>query len=420
MDKKVVSSVPAYIYDFQDTQAVRNKFITPAKLKVFYKGTTADKRTFTEEFSNELLKTLPLTPVVGYYSEEDEDFLGHNAEQYIYGVVPETAQFGFSEENGTTWAITDVVLYTGRKDNIGEVASKIIGKQHSLEMDPDSIEYDMRVDSNGRIQEIVFKHGSLVGLSVLGDNQKPAFTGSGFFTSNEVKNMLEEFVSFNDINLVKNGGFEMNKFENLSENQIKFLEAFVSRSYSDIQQECARDFYKNVDCDNYYVVDILTDNSVVVYSYEDGSYRKFSRNENGFAEEGEVWQYFLTQSEIDTLASASTFETEEEEKEEEDKEDETDCSDNSEEEEDKESEDDADEEEDDNSNAQEKEEDDEEEKENCSSNDSDTQGANEEIENSEEQSNYSEQENSNASSLDDEERRELEAYRNKINCWKIF
>ena len=412
MDKKIVSSVPVYIYDFQDTQAVRNKFITPAKLKVFYKGTTADKRTFTEEFSNELLKTLPLTPVVGYYSEEDEDFLGHNAEQYIYGVVPETAQFGFSEENGTTWAITDVVLYTGRKDNIGEVASKIIGKQHSLEMDPDTIEYDMRVDSDGRIQEIIFKHGALVGLSVLGDNQKPAFTGSGFFTSNEVKDMLEEFVSFNDINLVKNGGFEMNKFENLSENQIKFLEAFVSRSYSDIQQECARDFYNNIGCDDYYVMDVLSDNAIIAYYYHDGSYHKFSRNENGFTEEGVVWQYYLTQSEIDKLNSTSSFaETDEEEKEE-DKEDETDCS-SSDDSEDKDAEDEDDEKEE-NSDAQEKkdEEEDEEDKENCSSNDSDTQGASD-VENNNTEQSQCEQENSNATSLNDEERQELEAYRNK-------
>lgn len=407
MDNKVISNVPAYIYDFKDTQAVRNKFITPAKLKVFYKGTTADKRTFTEEFSNELLKTLPLTPVVGYYSEEDEDFLGHNAEQYIYGVVPETAQFGFTEENGTVWAITDVVLYTGRKDNIGDVASKIIGKQHSLEMDPDTIQYDMRVDSDGRVQEIIFKSGSLIGLSVLGDNQKPAFTGSGFFTSQEVQEMINDFVSFKDINLVNNGGFEMNKFENLSENQIKFLESFVTRSYSQIVEEIIRDFYTAMSYDNYYAIDVLTDNSVIAYHYETGKYFKFTKNENGFSEIGEVWQYFLTQSEIDSLTTTDFAADNEEEKEVKEDEDETDCSKNSEE-------DNSDEkEEGEISEAQEKEDemDEMKKKRNCSSNDSDVEGAKEDVET--EQSKCNKQENSDFAALNDEERQELEAYRNK-------
>jgi hypothetical protein len=55
-----------------------------AKLKIFYIGQTGDKRLFTKEFSDNLLKSLPYVPVVGYYSEEEEDFVGHQPRNTIY------------------------------------------------------------------------------------------------------------------------------------------------------------------------------------------------------------------------------------------------------------------------------------------------------------------------------------------------
>ena len=182
--KKIPSNVPVFI---QDVESQENGRYSTAKLKVFYQGETADHRLFTKKFSDKVIETLPSTPVVGFYSEEGDDFIGHNNIQYVYGHVPETASIEYikDEESGNTFVITDVILYTERKDNIGEVARKIVGKQHSLELDPDTLEYKVNRDKNGRFLNIEFLSGQFIGLSVLGDNETPAFTGSCFFTTNE-------------------------------------------------------------------------------------------------------------------------------------------------------------------------------------------------------------------------------------------
>ena len=86
------------------------------------------------------------------------------------------------------YAVCDIILYTGRKDETGEIAQQIVGKSHSLELNPDDTTYTINKDANGKVQNIEFTAGSLLGLSVLGDDEKPAFTGSEFF-----KNKQDEF-----------------------------------------------------------------------------------------------------------------------------------------------------------------------------------------------------------------------------------
>ena len=180
-------NVPAQITSFEtDINENVSSHVTRGKLQVFSKGSTGDLRDFTEEFSNDLVKSLPGTPVVAFYDEdESEDFIGHNPRQYVYGYVPEDAVPTFVEKDNKTLAVVDVNLFTERKDNIGEVAKKIIGKAHSLELNPDTVDYKL-IYINDKLTKIVFTKGSFYGLSVLGDNQKPAFEGSMFFTENVI------------------------------------------------------------------------------------------------------------------------------------------------------------------------------------------------------------------------------------------
>lgn len=87
--------------------------------------------------------------------------------------------------------MTDVILYTERTDNIGEVAKKIVGKQHSLELKPDTLKYKINRDNSGRFMNIQFIDGCFIGLSVLGDDETPAFDGAGFFD-------VDDFAAFTD------------------------------------------------------------------------------------------------------------------------------------------------------------------------------------------------------------------------------
>lgn len=174
-------SIPVTLFDFTTS---KDKRFTHCKLKLFHEEETKDNRFFTEKFKKKILKNLAAVPVVGFYHEDDEDFVGHNPTQYIYGHVPEGYTVEKLEEKGYTYFVTDVVLQTGRKDNIGTVAKKIIGKQHSLELDPDTLKVNV-FQVGDKVTRLDYIDGDIIGLSVVGDNQTPGFTGSEFFTASQ-------------------------------------------------------------------------------------------------------------------------------------------------------------------------------------------------------------------------------------------
>lgn len=196
---KVNFSIPVTLFDFRESD---NSLYSYAKLKIFYIGETGDKRLFTKSFSDQLLESLPYVPVVGYYDDEKEDFLGHNPTiQHIYGIVPEDTTIEYVKEKDKEYAVCDVILYTGRVDKTGEIAQKIIGKQHSLELNPQNTTYVVNRDAAGKMMNIEFKSGTLLGLSILGDDEKPAFDGSEFFNAESMfikmfNGFKEQLISF--------------------------------------------------------------------------------------------------------------------------------------------------------------------------------------------------------------------------------
>lgn len=176
-----------------------NPLFTRAKLKVFYVGETADKRLFSKDFANKLLKTLPYSPVVSKYNEKDDDFEGHASEQNIYGIVDPLVEPTFEVVDGVEWAVCDVILYTKRPGQTGEIASKIIGHAQSLELDPSTVQYKINRESGtGKFKNIEFIDGNFIGVSVLGKNQEPAFTGSAFFDSNLMERFAEVYKTRGD------------------------------------------------------------------------------------------------------------------------------------------------------------------------------------------------------------------------------
>ena len=139
MKKQTINfSWPATLSNFSLDTSHEN--FSRAKLEVFYQGETADHRYFSQEFSEQLVKTLPFTPVVSYYDKDTDDFVGHATEQQILGLVDPTKEPTFEvKEDGNTWCVCDVVLYTERPDMVGELAKKVVGHSQSLELDPRTV-----------------------------------------------------------------------------------------------------------------------------------------------------------------------------------------------------------------------------------------------------------------------------------------
>lgn len=262
MKKKTINlSWPAGLYGF--TQDEKQEKFSRGKLKVFYRGETADHRYFSESFSNELIKTLPYTPVVGFYDDDKDDFVGHATEQQILGIVDPRTDVEFKLlDDGNTWAICDVVLYTERPGKVGELAKKIEGHKQSLEMDPKTLKYNINYDERKHFKNIEFTAGEFIGVSVLGEDQRPAFTGSAFFNDNSVfEQKMKLLKNYCESNGQIDGGNSMN------------INDFMKLSWGEISTKVAEAIEKEYGSEYYtYLIDMF-DNSAVVrfYSLLDGS-----------------------------------------------------------------------------------------------------------------------------------------------------
>lgn len=84
---------------FSTEESNENERFSRGKLEVFYKGETADHRYFSDKFSQELIQSLPYTPIVSHYDEEKDDFVGHATQQDIYGIVDPRGTIEFTEHD---------------------------------------------------------------------------------------------------------------------------------------------------------------------------------------------------------------------------------------------------------------------------------------------------------------------------------
>ena len=298
-------SWPVVLSDFSNNEDKNYEIFSRCKLKVFYKGETADHRYFSDEFADQLIRSLPYTPVVSRYDSESEDFEGHASRQEIFGIVDPCGKITFEEdeEDGKTWCVTDVILYTERPDQLGELAKKIPGHPHSLELDPKSTKYKINYDDKKHFKNIEFTAGDFVGVSVLGMNQKPAFTGSSFFNENsEFAKKMQLLKDYCERRLEENqhGGEKMN------------LSEFIKLTWGDISAKVVDAIEKEYQAELYFYPVDFYDDSVVchVYSLIDGSttYLKFyyTIDENAVVTLGEVKEVHVVWEEMPKPAPAES------------------------------------------------------------------------------------------------------------------
>lgn len=268
-----------------------NEVFSRGKLKVFYKGETADHRYFSDAFAEKLLKSLPYTPIVSYYDEEAKDFRGHAPEQAIYGIVDPCKKPHFEkDDDGKEWCVCDVVIYTERAGKIGEIAKQIVGHKQSLERT--DAKYVINYDAHRHFKNIEFTDGKFVGVSVLGNDQEPAFTGSQFFTAEaqetlEAKlKLLRDYCSqaaqenLDQKEKTSNGGFSM---------QITNYSEFRKLTWGETATKLDETLTKEYGHEAYTSIEDREDGFVYVkfYSYLDGSISLY-RIQYSLADDGSV------------------------------------------------------------------------------------------------------------------------------------
>ena len=161
-----------------------NDTISKGRCRIFYKYGNQNGAYITDQFADELLKSLPYAPVKGIFDDDAEDFTDHGTartEGRVYGVVPSELNFAWEDhqdDDGITrkYACADVLLFTG----LYPAASLIPGKSLSMELYRPSIKGAWQTIEGKRYY--VYEAGSFLGLQALGDDVEPCFEGAEFYT----------------------------------------------------------------------------------------------------------------------------------------------------------------------------------------------------------------------------------------------
>ena len=179
--KKELLEFPVSIYGkvepFNDT-------LSKARCRIFYKYANRNGTYITDEFADELVSTLPYTPVKGIYEYDTQDYSDHGearTQGRIYGIVPEDNNFAWElhlDEDGVEreYACTDVYLFTA----LYPEAKEVVGKSQSMELYEPTLEYHISIIKGQKY--FVFDHGSFLGLQILGKEIEPCFEGASFYS----------------------------------------------------------------------------------------------------------------------------------------------------------------------------------------------------------------------------------------------
>ena len=174
-----------------------------------------------------------------------------------------------------------------------------------MELDPTTVKYTVNYDERRHFKNIEFTAGHFVGVSVLGKDQKPAFTGSAFFTSDEMfeakMKLLKEYCE-NAKDPSQTGGTEMN------------LSEFIKLSWGETSQkvmEAVDAEYAN----EYFTlpVDMFDDRAIIrFYSYIDGSCKlmsiAYTVDENGAVSLSDIKEVHIVYEDIPTPAPTQATE----------------------------------------------------------------------------------------------------------------
>lgn len=159
-----------------------NDVLSKVRCRIFYKGANRNGTYITDEFAEQLIASLPYTPMKGIF--ENGAFQGHgdeNAEGKIYGIVPENANFAWEthldkDDIEREYACCDVLVFS----ELYAEASAVIGKGQSMELFPKTLKWHREVRDGQAM--VVFDSGCFFGLQVLGDSYEPCFEGAAFFS----------------------------------------------------------------------------------------------------------------------------------------------------------------------------------------------------------------------------------------------
>ena len=192
--------------------------ISKCEVKVLYLGENRNRSYITKEVATNMAQTLPGTPIVGYYSENESDFRDHGDQMIIdgdglrfncltkpYGFVPTDTKIWFKEFEDTDefgnkvlreYLMCEGYLWTEQYKEAQAVINE--GRPHSMELDEKTLKGHWSTDNNRGIEFFIINDAIFSKLCILGEDVEPCFEGSSV-TAPEVSSSFtlkaDEFTS---------------------------------------------------------------------------------------------------------------------------------------------------------------------------------------------------------------------------------
>ena len=246
-------------------------FASKCEIKVLYVGENRNRTAISKEVATEMAQTLPGCPIVGYFSEKEEDFRDHGEQVIIdgdgvkfkcltvpYGFIAPDAKIWFKEFEDTddfgnteirTYLMTEGYLWTHQY----EEAKKIIneGRPQSMELDQDSMKGYWSTNSKKGVDFFIINDAIFTKLCILGEDVEPCFEGAEVTSPNVSANftkddnfsktlfsMMEELKTLTySLKEINKGGEEMPGTENVA----------VEPSTTEVENNAAENEFTNIE-----------------------------------------------------------------------------------------------------------------------------------------------------------------------------
>lgn len=183
-------------------------FASKCEVKVLYLGSNRNGSFINKETAIQMAQTLPGCPIVGYYSENQEDFRDHGSQMIIdgdgvkfkclttpYGFVAPNAKVWFKDFEDTdefgnaivrTYLMTEGYLWTEQYKEAQKVLNE--GRPQSMELDEKTLKGHWSTDVNRGIDFFIINDAIFSKLCILGEDVEPCFEGAAVTAPNVSSN----------------------------------------------------------------------------------------------------------------------------------------------------------------------------------------------------------------------------------------
>ena len=172
-----------------------NPLISKCQIKVCWVGDepNPNKSIISKETAYGLANSLPGSPIVGYYNENNGDFEQHNKIIEIkdgkFQLKPTTKPYGFVDLGAKVWfqkfsdngvvreyLVTEGWLWTGQFPECQRIIDR--GNNQSMELDEEYIDAHWTKDAKGNNQFFIINEAIISKLCILGEDFRPCFEGA--------------------------------------------------------------------------------------------------------------------------------------------------------------------------------------------------------------------------------------------------